>query len=187
MTDIEICNVALGALGTAGVSSFDDDSDQARACKTFYTTVRDAVLEDVIWSFAKKQYRLTPDATAPTFGWLYSFEIPSEVARVHRVDDGAGDYRMSWEIIGRFICADEPVIYVTAVKKEDDSSLYSSAFCLALAARLASELCIPLTQNRTLQADLWQLYQQKIKDAAGSDGSQGKSERVRSDRLSRVR
>lgn len=187
MTEIEICSAALNALGTNGIISFEEDTDEARACKAFYPIIRDKVLEDRVWSFAKRQYVLTPHVDAPAFGWTRKFEVPSEVVRVHRVDDGSGEYRMGWELQGRFILADESPIYVTGVRRETDCSLYSPSFALALTLRLAVALSVPLTENRQLKADLWQEYQHEIKEASGLDGAQGKAEVVRSDWLSRKR
>ena len=180
MTDVEICNLALGSLGTAGISAFDDDSDQARACAAFYGPVRDAVMEDALWSFAKGQFVLSPDATAPLFGWTYRFLVPSDVAKVHRVSDTTqdDDSNIAWERQGQYILADVTPIYVTAVKKLTDPTYFSAAFCLALAARLGSELAVPLTENRALQTDLWTLYRNKITDAQGLDKSQGSNHGV---------
>ena len=180
MDAIQVCNLALGALGTAGITSFEDDSDQARACAAFYAPMRDAVLEDALWSFAKEQYVLAPSVPAPLFGWAYKFLVPAEVVKVHRVSDTPedDDSGIEWERQGGFILADVSTIYMTAVRRAEDSSLYSAAFCAALAARLASELAIPLTENRALQADLWQLYRQKVADAQGLDKSQGSNRGV---------
>lgn len=187
MTEVEICSAALAALGTTGIASLDDDSTEARACKAYYALVRDKVLEDRIWSFAKKQYVLTPDATAPLFGFTKRFLVPSEVVRVHRVDEGSGEYRMQWDLQGRYILTDESTIYVTAVRKEDDTSLYSPGFTMCVALRLAVALAVPLKENRQLKADLWDEYKFELGEAAGVDGAQGKSEKVRSDFLSRSR
>lgn len=187
MTEIEICTAALNALGTEGIITLEDDTDEARACKAFYAVVRDKVLEERIWSFAKRQYALAPAAAAPLFGWTKKFEVPGEVVRVHRVDDGSGEYRALWDLQGRFILADMDMAFVTAVAREEDASLYSPGFSLAVALRLAAVLSVPLKENRQLKADLLAEYRFELKEAAGVDGSQGKSERVRSDWLSRSR
>lgn len=187
MTEVEICGAALNALGVKGIASLEDDSTEARACNTYYSLIRDRVLEDRVWSFAKTQYILAPDAAAPTFGFTRRFLVPSEVVRVHRVDDGSGTYRMPWDLLGEFIHADEAAVYVTAVKREVDTALYSPAFTLCVALRLAVVLAVPLKENRQLKADLWDEYKFELKEASGLDGSQGKAEVTRSDFLSRRR
>lgn len=180
MTDTEIASAALNALATEGITSFEDDSDEARAVQSFYPMVRDLVLGERVWSFAKKQFILDPHADAPLFGWLKKFELPAEVIRVHRVDDGSGAYTMPWELQGRFILANVDRVYVTAVRREEDTSLYSPGFSLSLALRLAAVLAVPMKENRQLKADIWEEYKFELKEAAGVDGTQGKAESVRS-------
>ena len=109
------------------------------------------------------------------------------MVRVHRVDEGSGEYRMQWDLQGRYIFADEATLYVTAVRKETDTSLYSPGFTMCVALRLAVALAVPLKENRQLKADLWDEYKFELGEAAGVDGAQGKSEKVRSDFLSRSR
>jgi hypothetical protein len=187
MTDIEICGLAMGMLGTAAPTSFDDDSDEARACKAAYAPARDAVLGDpkTTWTFALQQLVLNaPDVTAPLFDYPYRYLLPGDVLRAHRADDGSGAYRAQWEVQGRYILMDSPQVYLTAVMKVEDTSLFPASFCLAVATRLAAELAVALTENRQLQTDLWNLYAQKVKDAAAADGRQGTTVRTRSDYLS---
>lgn len=189
LTDVDICNLALGYLGTNPISGLGDDANEARLCNAFYATVKAGLLEDRNWTFAKKTWTATA-GTAPTNPrWASSYPVPADCLRVHRVDDGNGDYRIGWEREGAFIlCDDTPApLYVEGVDGAVLESTFSSAFCFALAARLAAELCIPLTENATLHQTMVQLAEMKLKEAAGSDGSQGKSERLRSDSLARRR
>jgi hypothetical protein len=58
---------------------------------------------------------------------------------------------------------------------------------VAVGLRLGFALAMPLTENRQLKADLWDEYKTEIREAAGADGSQGRSERVRSDHFSEAR
>jgi hypothetical protein len=176
VTEVEICTAALGFLGTAGITSLEDDTDEARACKAFYSVTRDKVLEERIWTFAKTQYILAPVQSKPGFTWANRFLIPGEIVRIHRVDDGSGSFRVPYDILGKFICCDAEKLYVTAVRREVDTSLYSPAFTAALVLNLAATLSVPLTENRQLKADLIAEYQAAIKEASGLDGSQGPPE-----------
>ncbi len=195
MTDIEICNLALGLLGKAAITALTDATPQGVLCNALYPGVRDAVLEDRAWTFAKQQYKLQPEAAAPLFDYDNKFALPGDVVRVVKVRDftddnplhhGGRDVR--WEKYGRFIYADaQQSIFISAVSKVADTSLYSPNFCIALATRMAFKMAVPLTENRQLKADLWAEYQTEIRDASGADGAQGRSEVIRSDHLSRSR
>jgi hypothetical protein len=177
LNEINIANLALGYCGKGEIISLEDPSREARLCKSFYAPALDAVLEDRLWSFAKKQYVLIPLAGAPLFLYERQFQLPSEVIRVHNVTDEWGDPTLEWEKQGRLLLSNATKLYVTAVFRSMDTDAYSANFKMALAARLAAELAIPLTQNRTLQVDLVALAAEKLKDASGTDGAQGKSER----------
>lgn len=189
MTHVEIANAALALVKTEGIGSFDDDTAQGRACKALYFPTRDKVLEDRVWSFAKKQYVLdAPDAVAPLFYYTKRWALPGDVVLVHRVMDAFDDPDIQWDLQGRFILTgDETELHVTAVRKEEDSSLYSPGFCTALALHLAYWLAIPMAENRQLKADLWDEYQKMITDAGTADGRQGKQERVTSSFLKQRR
>lgn len=184
MNEVEICSAALAYLGKPGITALDEDTTLGRACTAMYALARDKVLEDRVWSFALKQLQLTPLAAAPLFKWTYQYELPVEVVRVVRVDNGDDDYRMAWELQGRRILANDAAINVTATVRTADPGIFSPGFCTALALRLASMLAVPLTGNRQHLSDLFSMYQKEIKEASGADGAQGRSETLRSDSLS---
>jgi len=52
---------------------------------------------------------------------------------------------------------------------------------------LAADAAIPLTENRQLQADLWALYGDKLREAAARDGQQGMNDKLRMPILTGVR
>jgi hypothetical protein len=185
---VSICNLALGWLGAQLINTLDDESTEARLCKANFDLVRDAVLEAKAWTFATKRYVLAPDAGAPEFGWSKRFPLPPEVVRVLRCDAPRGDGRLPWAREGAFILADDTdVLHLAAIVRVEDAAQWSPAFGNAVAARLAAELAVPLSENRSLQADLWSLYERKLKQAGTLDGMQGRAEQFGPGRLARSR
>lgn len=181
MTDVEICNLALGYLGTNPIVALADATTEARLCTTFYGPVKKSLLAERNWTFAGRTWTATP-AAAPTHAtWTAAYAVPADCLRVHRIDDGEGRYDIEWERIGASILTDyeAATLYVEGIDGAVAEASFSDSFCFALAARLAAEICIPLTENATLWGSMHQLAEKKLKEAAGSDGSQGKSERVR--------
>lgn len=187
MTDIEICNLALLDLGCTPILTFDDASDEGRACKLFYPACRDVVLADSIWTFAKLKFKPTQLTTAPAFGFAKAFQLPSEVLRVYKVDDGTDSWDVAFEVVGRQIHSDAETLYALAVQRIADTSQFSPGFVMALAARLAADMAVTLTGNRTLRDDNLAIYEKKRKAASEVDGAQGKTERVRASRLAERR
>jgi hypothetical protein len=184
MTDIGICNLALGWLGADLITGFSDGTVEARLAEANYEAARDAVLEDRYWSFARGRWVLPALAGVDLDDWSAAFQLPSEVLRVYRVDDGSFTYLTKWEKRGRLLYADKDgPVTVFGTKREADTSLYSPNFCHAVAARLAMDLAMPLTGGKTTYETMAVLYESKLKNATGTDGTQGRVESVRASTL----
>lgn len=168
--------------------SLDDGTTEANLCKQNYDPIKKAVLEDAQWSFATKRVTLAPAATPPAFGFNVRFLLPSDVLRVISVSDSPDDRsEVIWEKEGRYILCESNAVYVKYISNVDDPSVFSPMFIQCLAARLAADMAIPLTKSRTLQQDMFQLYDMKLKQALVSDSMQGKSKRIVSSWLKRAR
>jgi hypothetical protein len=191
MTSTQICNLALGYLATPAIGDITSDTTpQGVLCRTFYASVKAALLEDRNWTFAMKTWLITKEVAAPvSVKYDAAYIIPVACVRVHRCDDGKGDYRIGWERIGQQVLADDSPasLYVEGVDGTCDEANFSNSFVFTLAAQLAVELCIPLTENATLWASLVRISEAKLKSSSGSDGRQGKSEKTRSDSLAQRR
>lgn len=94
-TDTDICNRALGSIGTKStIGSMEEDSNEAVQCRLYYDTTRTSLLRAAHWNFAREtgyltllkampgtpenpgpgSERWTPDYPAPP--WLYSYLYP---------------------------------------------------------------------------------------------------------------
>ena len=96
---IDCCNSALQKVGAASITSFLDNSREARACNLAYDSSRRAELRKHYWNFATKRAVLAPDATAPAFDFSYQFTMPTDCLRVQLPNDP----NLDWKIEGRKI------------------------------------------------------------------------------------
>jgi hypothetical protein len=193
VSETSICNQALTWLGSEPITSLDEDSREANWMKQNYPFIRDAVLEERMWTFAKDR-AVSTVADMDAWGASYSHPIPTEwmlVFRVYRdVSSQSSDRYVKsegWRMEGGNVLAKDPTIYMWGLKRITDTGAFNSLFVQALAARLAADAAIPLTENRQLQADMWNLYGQKLTIAATRDGQQGAVEKVDSDTLVKAR
>ena len=183
-SEVAIANMALGWLGGELIISFDDESVEARLIKANYEFARDAVLEDHSWTFATARTVLTPTTEEPVWGSTMQFLIPPDTIRILRVSQTQNDEdNLDWVREGRLIIANRERIYVTYTKRITNPAEFPPNFVHTLAQRLAADLAIPLTESRSLQETHWAVYMEKIKDAAATDGMQGRSPRTKSTRL----
>lgn len=188
LSEVGICNLALGWLGANLITSIDDDTVEGRLCDANYESSRDAALEDRDWTFATSRRSLTLLGTAPAFGYSKAFQLPAECLRVIRacsdvdfLDD------TDWVREGNTLLANVDTLYAKYIKRITDTNLFSPLFVQAVAARLATDIAIPITGSRDMQDLMYALYERKISVAGTMDGMQGKNAVLRSNTLIDVR
>jgi len=199
VSEVSICNLALGWLGQTPITDLNDNNDKAELCKINYPLLRNAVLEEQAWTFATVRF-LSESQTRDDFDGTFKHALPNNTLRVIRVFKkgavGSGTrYRnpvnsgdqVEWVRMGSDIYARASAVTVLALVQVEDVTKFSAMFCQALAARIAADLAIPLTHDATLQATMWQLYERKLAEAAYKDGSQGRNEIMSAGALIRAR
>jgi hypothetical protein len=177
-SEVSICNMALGWLGQSPISDLGEASTSAELCLVNYDEARMAVLEEGVWSFAQRRFVLdkpVPDREQYWGGNFY-FGLPGGILKVREVygNPSATEELPGWTREGRYIVADRKPIYCVGTNNVTDPNLFSAPFRAALAARLAADLAIPITQSQTLQADMWALYEDKLTRAAVMDASESR-------------
>lgn len=196
-TVVSICNQAMGWLGANPITSLNDNTTESRLCSANYDDLRRAVLEDVAWTFAAGRMRLdaiAADDDVDDWGERDRFKIKNldKVITINRVyyDQKEDLQADDWIREGEYIsipALGSRYLFIKYTKDIENPRLFPPGFVQALAARLAADLAIPITQSRQLQEDMWALYSAKVKSAAANDGSQGSNERIERSRLVRVR
>ncbi len=191
-TPTQICNFALASLGEAPISNIENPStDIEQLMQLYYPLLRDATLEEKDWTFATRRLVLEiVDADGEHWGYGNSFTVPNDVARVIDVRDNPHDNAPSdlkWRFEDRKIICDANKIYVRYIIDNIDPSTFSPMFVQALAARIAAEACIPVTENVGLSQQLWNVFSNKLSEAIHNDNLQGKSQQLHATKLMRVR
>ena len=185
---ISICNMALGWLGGNLITSLDDESNEAALCKANYEPCRDAVLEDRDWTFATSRQILSPLTASPAFGYAYKYQVPSDLIRILKVsDEPAFVHDFEWERQEDVMLTDAAILYLKYIKRITDPTKFSAGFVHALAARIAMEIALPLTNSPEMHQSMVAMYGTKLERAGAMDGTQGKNEVFRTNRLIGVR
>lgn len=155
-----ICNLALSKIGARKVIDINEESNEARACKTFYEEVRDDVLRSHRWNFAITRVTLTEIASEPAFGWANGFEMPTDCLRVFECNGWDQARREGhWELEGRLVMVDEDSADIRYVRRETDCNLFDSIFIEAFATKLASAVSMPITGNGQMSVELLKQYE----------------------------
>jgi hypothetical protein len=190
---VEICNKALALLSANLIMAFDpDESVEAALCVTNYDSARRYCLEKRAWTFATKRTTLSaPLAAAPDWGYSYQHIKPADCLRTLIVSDFA-DYKdggspMDYRLEGNTIVSNSSTLYLKYIFNEITEDRFSSTFVEAMALYLAYLMAMPLTESRSAKKDLKVEFEDMIRAASATDGTQGSSDRIRSPRIINVR
>jgi hypothetical protein len=163
---LQIANIALSRLGARSLDSLSEDSTNGRHTRLRYPSVRDMLLRDHVWAFAKKYQSMAPTAAVTDLApWAHKFTIPSDCGRILSIS--RSNETVAYERIANEIFAVESILdirYVRAFGSEvvDDAFIFPDDFGEAAAAYLAAQLAIPISQNRSLYDLNMQDYRERI-------------------------
>lgn len=167
---VEIVNVALTLLGESRIMSIDDDVKAAREAKAVYDIVRDALLANYNWTFAKQRVSLPALVSVPAFQYSKQYKLPVDCLRLVFVGDyyvGASlaDYRTIpdelYAIEGGMILTDlSAPLNIKFVARVTDTTQFAPAFTMAFASKLAMSLVEPLSQS----AQKYQIAEAQFRD-----------------------
>lgn len=165
VTVVTICNLALSRLGTkATIASLDEASVEARICNANYVDVRDTLLRDFDWNFARRVETLAERDEDPPTGWSYVYSVPNLCARFRGIWTGPAmtGAPVAWALGGIADTSGNDVSAVFTNQSEaegvytriiENSELFSAGFVKALSWRLAEAIALPITTKEGI-ADL---------------------------------
>ena len=172
---IQVANRALTKLGSARITSIDDDVKAARSVKSCFEDLRDDELRSHRWSFALKRTSLAALSEAPAFGYEYQYQLPSDFLRLDMINDQfpsvvmdnyIGAEALDYVLEGKKVLTDfEAPLYVRYIAQITDPNMWDINFREALACRIAAELAEDLTQSNQKRQLAWDEYKQAISKA----------------------
>lgn len=169
-TEVEICNYALFLVGQDSITSLSQNKKTARMCNLLYKAARRECLQDHFWNFAMKRAVLGRDSSTPLYEYTYQFTIPTDCIKIKDLD---GDPERVWEEEDNKIITHRDAVYMNYVFDQTAVSRWSPQFAQGVAERLASKLCYPLTQSRSLAKDFYDASRETLKNARSLDGQVG--------------
>ncbi len=172
--EVDIVNKALSKLGEARISSLDDPSDVAALAASIYGTVRDDVMGDHNWHFAKHRVKLSRLAEKPAFEWAYKYLMPSDCLRILQagpwpvlnLDGLVAEDRSAWTLEGRHILSNYgPTLNLIYLRREEDVAAYPPSFVEVLACKLAVEMSERLIGAGGKREMAWKEYDEALRRA----------------------
>jgi len=168
---VGICNGALNQLGATTILSLTEDSKNARLCNSRFTQVRDALFRTHPWNCLQKRIQIAADSTAPAWGFTYAYTLPADCLRLLRILD----YDSNYKVEGRKILSNTETMKILYVARVTDPNEYDELLRETLSAFLSADIAFAVTSNNTTSQNMYQLYQEKLKDARFVDSTEGQN------------
>lgn len=188
MDIIGICNMALSLVGGSPIMSTADETVEAEECGRYYDIARKFCLESRDWTFAAKTRRLSPDATAISSEYAYSYALPADclVVRVAS-SDAQLKAPIEFQRQENRIITDSGSLYIRYTQDIVTTARFSPAFATAVAHKLAEFISPKLTGDKALKRTLLDEADYLISEGGAVDGTQGSPKAVYASRLLRAR
>jgi len=168
---VDICNGALNQLGATTILSLTEDSKNARLCNSRFTQVRDALFRTHPWNCLQKRIQIAADSTAPAWGFSFAYTLPADCLRLLRILD----YDSNYKVEGRKILSNTSTMKILYISRVTDPNEYDELLRETLSASLSADIAFAVTSNNTTSQNMYQLYQEKLKDARFVDSTEGQN------------
>ena len=153
MAKVDVANKALTFLNVDTITSFNDDTEPARAMKVLYDSCKRFLLQSHNWRFAMKRSSLTKLGGHSDDVYRYAYQIPADCLKVIQVDGDCPEWHRFgseiWTNLDPFVCE-----YIAEI----DESLFSPTFEKVLQYYLAAEVSMKLTGSASLRGQAEQKY-----------------------------
>lgn len=167
-TILEAINIALRRVGVGSILSLSDGTEQAQSAGELFPIVRDSILRDHTWKFAKKQSALTQYATSPTYDYTFAYLLPVDCLFVVSAKD-----RARFNILNindqKVLVSDDAGVMITYRARVENPALWDPLFVSAFVSKLASEFALSLVKNYKLHEALMLEYLKVIDAAISTD------------------
>lgn len=171
--ETNICNLALGRLGSSRILDISENSAEARACALQYPVVRDELLRMHRWNFATDRATLTALVSAPAFGWAKQFTLPIDCLHVNQLNGWEENSEpRKWEIEGKYLLTDESAAQIRYTKRVTDPAQFDALFVSAFSCILAARIAKDVTGSATMGSEALQEFERILKPNAQIRDSQ---------------
>jgi len=153
----QICNRALGRLGSDTITDLADGTKSAEYCLRFLPEAIEYVLGQWDFKFARRRLRLAPNAEKPAFGWDYQFNYPMDCIRLiivyggHSEKPEESEY-VPYEVENGKILSDADALQIIYIARPDDPNQMPQSVRKAISTHLAYLLSTALASNEQLTA-----------------------------------
>jgi hypothetical protein len=194
MNKVEVCNLALGAIGVGSSGNIQDfypadTSEEARACTRFFPHCMSMLMREpsIDWAFARSSVALALSVDT-VHGYAYTYIYPNDCARMvvlapadvdpWRIPQdywrwGGHSIRMASDGQSKLVASNLPDAIAHYIADVTDPSFADALFRDALKWSLAKDLSLELRTNPNMATNAAQQYAQSLSTASAANGNEG--------------
>lgn len=134
LSNIDICNRALVAIGANPIAAFDSGSAESIAAGALYDAVVDGELSRHRWNFTAKVAKLSRLVERPIHRWTYLYQLPGDCLLVRSLwQDGS---RAEYQVIEKERLASDAEAPVLEYEYRPSEALWRPHFYTLIQGRL---------------------------------------------------
>jgi len=181
--ETSIANLALTRLGADRITNIDTElTENASKIRAVFDFLRDEVLRSHPWNFAVSRVNFNKLTTTPLYGFANQFQIPGNVLRILPRGTGSdSNLASAYKVEGDKVLTDDSTFQAKCILRIEDTTKWDSAFVEIFATRLQAELAYAIINSRTVAADLFNLYLQKLRAAKAFDAMEDTPDEMTAD------
>ncbi|MBE44106.1 MAG: hypothetical protein CMO16_02850 [Thaumarchaeota archaeon] len=174
----EIASTALTLVGANSISSFTEDSNEARAADALYETELKTLLSEHPWRFAMKTAPLTQLATAPDSIHKAAYPLPSDCIKPYSIHKGTTTVIKEFEVFGNEIHTHSDTGYYLDYIARVVETLFPPWFITTLQYRLGSVFAAAVAHNGELAQHWAGQARNKLVESKHMDSTQDQPNRI---------
>ena len=198
-TKTKISNLALSHLGSSKtIANFETErSAEANACREYFDTCIEEVLQGAHWPFASKIAALALITAEPNAEWDYSYQYPPDCLNIRRILSGIRNddkdtevkYRIFGDNEGREIHTDKQDAEAEYTVKITDPARFPADFAMAVSFLLAAYIAARITGGDPFKKgpQAYNMFLSKMPKAEARQANEQKYERDPISEFERVR
>jgi hypothetical protein len=151
----QICNRALGRLGSETITDLSEGTQNSEYCGRFLPEAIEHILGQWDFKFARRRLRLAPNSEKPAFGWKEQFSCPMDCIKLVKVYGGRSEKPeesdcVPYEVENGRILTDAEELRIIYIARPDDPNQIPQSMTKAISTHLAYLLSTPLTSSEQL-------------------------------------
>lgn len=164
LSEVSIANAAIDIIHDVPLAALDDDNKVGRFMARNFGLARDQILESWPWRIARARASLAADGTAPSFGWDYSYTLPTDCLKPLplRYNGEWNGVPVPHELEGdKILCDQSGPLYFRYIKRETNVTKFTPLLARVISARLA----VLASQNITGKSSYLEAAKLEFQDA----------------------